>query len=254
MASSRRALPKSFVWEDFTFDHAAMDAGIRGGQGLVVSALHKSKAVFAVKITDLTRYDTENANLGVVTAVAAYEGAEVQAANEAAIATSLTHAFIVPTLGSFTYNGRMFMVMKQLHGHLAVDAILGTSGRVALSRHVLSQMAFALEHMHHLDVTHGDLKPDNVLEAANGNTALCDFGISSHRHRCAPVAGELGRIPMGECATMRAHTGFSHRPLPPSPSLRRHSAVYASRGPQGIRGARARARPRRPRRLSRRRL
>lgn len=227
-----RNLPRVFAWEDFSFDFASIDGGIQGGQGLVVSAVHKSNVVYAVKVIDFARHDTVEANLGIWTAADAFDEAEAQAKNEAALATSLTHAFIVPTLGSFMHNSRMFIIMKQLVGHLALDAIIGNAGRALRSEHVLAQMSFALEHMHHIGIAHGDIKADNVLQGEGDNTALCDFGVSKH---IVDVV-ELSRVASGERVT-RIDCGRIILPRRHSSSKRRHAAIYAPRGLSGLRGA-----------------
>lgn len=45
----------------------------------------------------------------------------------------------------------------------------------------LRQIAAALDHMHHLEIIHGDIKADNVLIDSTPKALLCDFGLSLNR-------------------------------------------------------------------------
>lgn len=177
--SSRRALPTTFAWGDFAFDARTVDRGVQGGQGLVVSAQHKSGEGYAVKIIDLTRYDTAAAGYDAEQALLLLATATAESENEAALAMSLSHAFIVPTLGSFVRNRRMFVVMKRLEGSLSVSAIVGDYGRGVQALDVLTELSFAVEQMHFQGIAHGDIKPENVLVTLAGHNALCDFGLAS---------------------------------------------------------------------------
>ena len=42
----------------------------------------------------------------------------------------------------------------------------------------MRQLAQAIAFVHQQGIAHRDIKPENVLLQANGNIALCDFGIS----------------------------------------------------------------------------
>ena len=42
----------------------------------------------------------------------------------------------------------------------------------------MQQLAQAIAFVHQQGIAHRDIKPENVLLQANGNIALCDFGIS----------------------------------------------------------------------------
>lgn len=190
MASRSVLAPTSFSPDDFTFDAAAFAAGFQGGQGLVVYARHKSGVQYAVKMINLTRF-------GVTEAV--YKSAKDLALNEATIAASLHHAFIVPTLGHYIHNDRIFIIMKQLYGSVLVDeSVVTDSDSVGDVLNVATMAAFALEELHANRIAHGDMKPDNLLRSASWYISLCDFGIA---RRVAVGAGDcdaLGetRIPL----------------------------------------------------------
>lgn len=46
----------------------------------------------------------------------------------------------------------------------------------------IKQIATALNYCHSMGVSHGDIKMENILIAADGSTRLCDFGFASFFH------------------------------------------------------------------------
>ncbi|KAF0693568.1 Aste57867_15433 [Aphanomyces stellatus] len=109
---------------------------------------------------------------------------------------------IVRLIGSFYYHDRLCIVLEHLEapvqlrlpstsfgGHhlpaaqLAIDPDASCTARPKMPRHRLRLMAFhacaALAFVHHHDIIHGDLKPDNILcdnSVVDGSVKLIDFG------------------------------------------------------------------------------
>lgn len=67
---------------------------------------------------------------------------------------------------------------------------------------VLLDIALAIEHLHTLDIVHGDIKPWNVLMNKDKRAVLIDFGMSRREHhmysRELCVRGTNGYVPDGE--------------------------------------------------------
>lgn len=47
-----------------------------------------------------------------------------------------------------------------------------------LARHFFIQLVHTVKYLHHIDISHRDIKLDNLLLDAFGNLKLCDFGVS----------------------------------------------------------------------------
>eukprot|EP00928_Gymnodinium_smaydae_P019075 TRINITY_DN17290_c0_g1_i7.p1 TRINITY_DN17290_c0_g1~~TRINITY_DN17290_c0_g1_i7.p1 ORF type:complete len:434 (+),score=27.25 TRINITY_DN17290_c0_g1_i7:3-1304(+) len=79
--------------------------------------------------------------------------------------------------------------------HAAVATKGSLSGRETLA--VAEDVCKALIHIHHLGVIHRDVKPENVVQAADGRAVLLDFGIAVHvseTQRMTEYSGTPGYI------------------------------------------------------------
>ena len=98
---------------------------------------------------------------------------------EARNAARLEHENIV-TIYSVEEIGHLnLFVMKFVDG-ASVAEMLKTHGPlpVDVTRHVISQVASALQYAHGESVVHRDVKPGNVMIDGKGNAIVMDFGIS----------------------------------------------------------------------------
>jgi serine/threonine protein kinase len=88
----------------------------------------------------------------------------------------LDHPNILPIVGSGTHNGHPYIITPFMAtGSLSDRYISGTLGALDVDR-VIVQIASALEHAHNRAVTHGDLKPSNILFGEEGQVRVVDFG------------------------------------------------------------------------------
>jgi non-specific serine/threonine protein kinase/serine/threonine-protein kinase len=99
--------------------------------------------------------------------------------NERQILASLEHPYIASLLdGGTTADGLPYFAMEYVEGHTIVDYCeargLDTSARLQLFRKVCA----ALQYAHQNLIIHRDIKPQNVLVAADGTPKLLDFGIA----------------------------------------------------------------------------
>ena len=88
------------------------------------------------------------------------------------------HPSLLRLRGAFAYGGRVHMVLELAAAELG--AVLRDAGGVALPAAAAKgwalQLCAALANLHAAHVLHRDVKPDNVLLAADGSIRLADYG------------------------------------------------------------------------------
>ncbi|MGW3769699.1 serine/threonine-protein kinase [Actinomadura verrucosospora] len=98
---------------------------------------------------------------------------------EAQTAARLSDPHVVAVYDFGTHEGRLFLVMEHVQGHSLAHAgpLRGamTPSRVA---DIAAQAAAGLSAAHRQGVVHRDIKPGNLLLAADGTVKIADFGIA----------------------------------------------------------------------------
>jgi tetratricopeptide (TPR) repeat protein len=118
-------------------------------------------------------------------------------AQEFRILASLRHPHIVTVLDyGFDERGLPFYTMEWLPGSRSI-LNYGASLSLEAKSLLLLEALQALAYLHHRDILHCDLKPDNILVDQHGHVRLTDFGLSRQRYVPAytdTIHGTLGYL------------------------------------------------------------
>lgn len=100
---------------------------------------------------------------------------------EARVSAKLTHPNICTIYSVDEQDGLPLIVMELIEGPTLSEA-LKDDLPAAEKLQILRGIASGLESAHALNVVHGDLKPANVMLAADGSPRILDFGLSRTFH------------------------------------------------------------------------
>jgi serine/threonine-protein kinase len=112
-------------------------------------------------------------------AFAADEDARRRLAREARLAARLSHPNIVRIYDVAALDERPYLVLEHVEGRTLAEELAGR-GRLAPDEvaRVGRQVASGLAHAHAAGLVHRDVKPRNLLRAADGTVKVADFGIA----------------------------------------------------------------------------
>ena len=91
----------------------------------------------------------------------------------------LNHPNIVKVLATLEENDQLYLVMEYVGGGSLAD-LLKRQHQLPIAQ-VISiglELSDALSRAHHLEIIHRDIKPGNILLAADGTPRLIDFGLA----------------------------------------------------------------------------
>ncbi len=139
---------------------------------------------------------------------------------EAQTAARLSDSHVVAVYDFGAHEGRLFLVMEYVEGHSlaherAVHGVLDIE-RVA---DIAAQTAAGLAVAHGQRVVHRDIKPGNLLLAADGTVKIADFGIARFAGEASSALTGTGQV-IGTSAYLAPERGLG-RPAGPA------SDVYA---------------------------
>lgn len=98
---------------------------------------------------------------------------------EVGILQKVDHPNVVKYFETYEDPEKIYLVMEYLNGGELLDTITKTKkNHEALVAEVMERMARALIHIHTLNITHKDIKPDNIMFSSDGTAKLIDFGLS----------------------------------------------------------------------------
>jgi len=138
----------------------------RGGMGIVYRATDMAlERVVALKF--------------IAPELASAPGFRERFTTESRTAASLDHPNVIPIFHAGEHDGVVFLVMRYVEGE-DLRSELQREGRLEPERaaRIVAQMASALDAAHASGLVHRDVKPANVLLAANDHVYLTDFGLT----------------------------------------------------------------------------
>jgi serine/threonine protein kinase len=100
---------------------------------------------------------------------------------EARAATTLDHPHIVKGLDFGKHRRCHYFVMEYIEGE-NVDHLLSDYGAFPEKKALTfaREIVLALEHAHHAQIIHRDIKPGNIMVTKKGKVKLLDFGLAKH--------------------------------------------------------------------------
>jgi serine/threonine-protein kinase len=101
---------------------------------------------------------------------------------EARAAAEVRDPHLVPIIEASQADGRHYLAVDYVTGGSLSDRISkdGTLSSADLAR-VVSEVAAGLDALHGAGIVHRDIKPQNILFAADGTAMLTDFGLAKGR-------------------------------------------------------------------------
>jgi serine/threonine-protein kinase len=117
---------------------------------------------------------------------------------ESEVAASLDDPHVVPTLGAGEEDGLLYLAMAHVDG-CDLRVLLRRERTLEPNRAVelIAQVAHALDVAHAAGLVHRDVKPGNILIAAESNgehAYVCDFGLARHVSSVSSLTSERGFV------------------------------------------------------------
>jgi serine/threonine protein kinase len=140
----------------------------QGGMGVVYRALHDDGRVVALKVL--------RDELG------ADQSFRTRLSREARAAAEVEHPNLTGVLEAGEAGGRLYLAVDYVDGRslaerLAADGPLPVPDLVRLA----TEVGGGLDALHRRGIAHRDVKPGNILLAADGTAVLGDFGLAKNR-------------------------------------------------------------------------
>eukprot|EP00756_Hemistasia_phaeocysticola_P006359 Hpha_TRINITY_DN13792_c0_g1::TRINITY_DN13792_c0_g1_i1::g.142498::m.142498 len=116
---------------------------------------------------------------------------------EVSLMCNLRHDNIVSYLGSAVTSQHLIIILEYIPGGSLSSLVEHFDGRIPSSsaRRYVSDTVNGLHYLHSQRVVHRDLKPDNLLVAADGTGKLADFGASEDIQKMAKTINK--QAPLG---------------------------------------------------------
>ncbi|MBI4892713.1 MAG: protein kinase [Acidobacteria bacterium] len=106
------------------------------------------------------------------------ESDKVRFLNEARAAAAIRHPNICPIHDIEEADGRLFISMAYIEGETLARRLHRGPLPIDLAAHIALQVARGLDQAHSQGIVHRDIKPGNILLAADGHVSILDFGLA----------------------------------------------------------------------------
>lgn len=137
-----------------------------GSYGKVYLAHNKSNPEHKVAIKVINKVEMDEDDLESLKA-------------EVSILQKVDHANIVKYYETYDDRTNLYLVMEYCPGGELLDVITQTRrGHEKLAAEAMEKVIRALIHIHASNITHKDIKPDNIMYDESGEVKLIDFGLS----------------------------------------------------------------------------
>ncbi len=113
--------------------------------------------------------------------------------DEARIAMQLSHRNILRIYNFTSYNDCYYIVMELVRGQTLRDVIIeNESLSISTTCQILLACADALEYAHSNNVTHNDMKPENIFITEGGEVKIIDFGTATLKNKAKELSHIVG--------------------------------------------------------------
>jgi serine/threonine-protein kinase len=165
--------------------------------GFRIERLLGSGAMGAVYLAQDTHLQRKVAVKVLVPELAEDERFRKRFLGESQLAASLDHPNIVPIYAAGEEGGLLYLAMRYVEGYDLRELVDSMPGGLdpAQAVRLLGPVADALDAAHALGLVHRDVKPANVIVAAETEQPyLCDFGLARHAMSAESLTGTQGFV------------------------------------------------------------